>query len=345
MIEEIAKMSEEVQNILVYVKQPTLKMYIKERIKEHFAIKRGESRYIEDTDDMLDVYQETNIQPFGGGRWYIDIDGDSIDTREVGAYLVPRANTSISVYWFTEYGNYKRVAGLQEVGEGATHIVDMYMGRVNAYDIDFLYRKIVPSENPLKKEQMLYIKKNYTYDVDAVCRLFEMMKEGTKVRSTKAIIDLVGTGGNTPLSIVIKLLGADPKTEQGLEQASKTYIKLLSELGTNMSFSEVYRFMLYNLETLQYIKKLQLEGYYSVEEKEIPDERMVVRVGRLRRFSRSIIEEIHMAQVLNLQMCLRGCNEGDIQRNLAKGIMQYLENLMIANKTKEKGGDGYYRRG
>ena len=51
-----------------------------------------------------------------------------------------------------------------------------------------------------------YLKKNYTYDVDAVCKVFQGIVQGMEFKTTKDIINEVGIGGNTIDSFVIKLL-------------------------------------------------------------------------------------------------------------------------------------------
>lgn len=335
MLEIINKLTQETSNIIIYSNSPILQVVIKDTLKAVLQIERNHTLSVYTTKDFKDAKQETMIPPFGGGLWLLDVNTEKIQLKDIKSQIKTVSNSSVTVYWTESYAMFKRLTELEEVKKQGIYCRTFYFGRLETADIDYLHTRIVPDDKRLTKELLSYLKKNYTYDVQNVCSLFMKLKAGEAVKTTKDIINMIGIGGNTIDSFIMKLLATNPKTEQGLKTSFVKILQLLTDLNYTYSYSEIKRFMLYSIDGIVDMKQLQIMGKYSRVRKDIPDtypEKFVRRLNRLKRFEGRILEQVNLARVLNLKMCLEAYNDFDNQVALIQGILSYLIAIKKSNE-------------
>lgn len=335
MLEIFNRLSSETSNIIIYSNSPILQAVIKDTIKASLQIERNHSISVYTSSEYKDTKEQTMIPPFGGGLWLVDVNTEKITLKEIKKHIKEVSNSSVTVYWTESYAMYKKLIELEEVKNQGVYCKSFYFGRLETEDIDYLHTRIVPDDNKLTKELLNYVKKNYTYDVQNVCTLFMKLKSGETVKTTKDIINMIGIGGNTIDSFIMKLLATNPKTEQGLKTSFVKILQLLTDLNYTYSYSEIKRFMLYSIDGIVDMKQLQIMGKYSRVRKDIPDtypEKFVRRLNRLKRFEGRILEQVNLARVLNLKMCLEAYNDFDNQVALIQGILQYLIAIKKSNE-------------
>lgn len=335
MLEIINKLTHDTCNIIIYTNSPILQVVIKDTLKAVFNIDRNHTKSVSTTKDFKEAKDETMIPPFGGGIWMLDVNTEKIQVKDIKKQLGLVSNSSVTVYWTESYAIYKKLIDLEEVKKQGIFCRSFYFGKLEPQDVDYLHTRIVPEDRKLSKELLLYVKKNYTYDVQNVCNLFMKIKAGEVVKTNKDIISLIGIGGNTIESFVMKLLTTNPKTEQGVKKSFKNILRLMADLSYSYTYAEIKRFALYTIDGIIDMKQLQIMGLYSKVRKELPEnfpEKSEKRLKRLRRFESSILEDINLARVLNLKVSLTAFDGFDYQIALIQGILTYLSAIKQSNE-------------
>lgn len=335
MLEIINKLTEDTSSLIIYTNSPILQVVIKDTLKSVLKIEKNHTLSASTLKELKEAKEETMIPPFGGGLWFIDVNTEKIKPKDIKSQIKLVSNSSITVYWTDDYSNYKKLIELEEVKKQGVYCKTFYFGKLDTSDIDYLHTRIVPEGNKLSKELLNYVKKNYTYDVQSVCNLFMKLKVGEKVSTNKDIISLIGIGGNTIDSFVMKLLTTNPKTDQGVKKSFETILHLMTDLNYTFSYIEILRLSLYVIDGIVDMKQLQIMGMYSRVRKDIPEnfpEKSEKRLNRLRRFEGKILEDVNLARVLNLKMSLSSFNSYDTQIALIQGILTYLIGLKQSNE-------------
>lgn len=327
MLERIDNLSSDVVNLLIYTNSPILQNILKMKLKKNFGIGRYMTRHADNASTLKEVKNDTITPPFGGGTWFVDINADSIKVGDIGKQLGFVTNAAKNVYWFTNYKQYKSVCGLDIVKTQGVACFQLYTGKVYPEDISYIADIMLDEEakKRVNKTVLNYLKKNYTYDVDAVCKLFSMIKQGESITNTKEVISKIGIGGNTIDSLTIKLLTTNPKTEKGLDKAFSNILLLLNDLSYSYHYNTIRTYLLATVNTIIEIKQLQLMGKYTMVVKDIPEVGFnEEKIIRLRRFERCILEEITLARVLNLKLFLEKYKSFDFEVSLIEAISDFL---------------------
>lgn len=331
----------DISNIIVLVDSAVLQTFVKNKLKDSFEISRNMTRYVETAADLKKVKLDTLTPPFGGGRWFVDVNVDKIKVKEILNALKIFNRSAVTVYWTTNYATYRKLIDDAIVKEQSGYCYTLYLKKFYPEDITYLHNYLVPQEKYLSHEILLYLKKNYTYDVDAVCALFEKIKSGEEVKTTKDVIRLVGIGGNTISKLVMKLLTVNPKTEKGVKTSFGRLLMLLNDLAYTYSYDKLYHFMKDNLKTILEIKQLQQMGLFSEVRQEIPEIGFNVdKIRRFSRFYREILEQVNTPRVLNLLLLFEEQVNYDYEICLINIISTYLGYLLEFNEqnseSKEK---------
>ena len=341
MIERIENLSVDISNIIILVDSAVLQTFVKKKLKETFEISRNMTRYVDTAADLKKVKLDTLTPPFGGGRWFVDVDADKIKIKEIITALKTFNRSAVTVYWTANYATYKKLVDDAVVKEQSGYCFTLYLKKFYPEDITYLHKYLVPEDKYLSHDILLYLKKNYTYDVDAVCSLFEKIKSGEEVKTTKDVIRLVGIGGNTISKLVMKLLTVNPKTEKGVKTSFSHLLLLLNDLSYTYSYDKLYHFMKDNLKTILEIKQLQQMGLFSEVRQEIPESGFNAdKIRRFSRFYREILEQVNTPRVLNLLLLFEEQTNYDYEVGLINIISTYLGYLLEFNEnnpeSKEK---------
>ena len=333
MLEKIDFLSRDTAALIIYTNSATLQTLLKKKIKERFEIARNLTKYANSGVSLKEARNETFTPPFGGGTWLVDIQADKITVGDIAKYLNNITNASISVIWITNYSQYKKIIELDAVKKLGVYCFTMYTGKLYPEDISYIQSMMLPEDKYLPKKLVDYLKKNYTYDVDSVCKIFLSVKQGEEITTTKDIINKVGIGGNTIDSFVIKLLTTNPKTEKGLKSALEKTVVLLNDLSYSYEYRSIKNFMKNCLNSILEIKQLQMMGLYSEVVKDIPENAFHAdKIQRLKRYDGVILNDINMGRVLNLLLCLDKYNDFNTEIALIKSIYSYLLWIYLKNE-------------
>lgn len=334
MLEKVDLLSQDVANIIIYTNSDILQSILKKRIKERFKIARNLTKYADSGSTLKIAKNETFTPPFGGGTWLIDVQADKISISDLAKQINQVSMAAITVYWITNYSQYKKVCDLEVVKRQGVYCFQMYAGKLYPEDITYLQNIMLLPDKSISKELLNYLKKNYTYDVNSVCEVFTLINQGEEFQTTKDIINKVGIGGNTIDSFVLKLLTTNPKTEKGVKKSLENLLTLLNDLSYSFEFVTIQKFMMTSLDTIIEIKQLQMMGRYTRSVKNIPEEKFHPdKIQRMRRFENVILEDINLGRVLNLKLCLYKFKNYNYEIALIEGISCYL-GLICKNNMK-----------
>ena len=325
MLEKVDQLSLDIANIIIYTNSNSLQSFLKKRLKERFNIARNLTKYASKASELKEIKNETFTPPFGGGTWFLDIQADKLSLSDLGKSLNNVSNAAVCVYWFTNYAQFKKVCELEVVKRQGMYCFTMYTGKLYPEDITYMHEKMLPVEKRLPKKLLDYLKKNYTYDVDAVCKVFQSISQGEEIKSTRDIINKVGMGGNTVDSFVIKLLTTNPKTEKGLKSSFEKAVVLLNDLSYSYEYRTIKNYMRSTLKTIIDIKQLQIMGLYTENLKNIPENVYdETKIQRMKRYDRVILNELNLGRVINLLLCIDKYDSFDTELSLIEGINSYL---------------------
>ena len=334
MLEKIDFLSRDTAALIIYTNSAVLQTLLKKRIKERFEIAKNLTKYANTGATLKEARNETFTPPFGGGTWLVDIQADKINIGDIAKYLNNITNASVSIIWYNNYAQFKKVIELDAVKKLGIYCFTMYTGKLYPEDISYIQNMMLPEEKRLPKKLVDYLKKNYTFDVDSVCKIFQAVSQGEEISSTKDIINKVGIGGNTIDSFVIKLLTTNPKTEKGLKSAIEKSVVLLNDLSYSYDYRSIKNFMKNCLNTITEIKQLQMMGLYSEAIKDIPETSFHSdKIQRMKRYDGVILNDLNMGRILNLSLCLDRFDDFNSEIALLKAIYAYL--LWTYKKNEE----------
>lgn len=332
MLEQIDQLTQSVSNIIIYSNSAILQNVLNKKLKEVYKIERYATKYANDSATLKVAKNETYTPPFSSDMWYVDINCDKIPIKELEKALNSVSFAAVNVYWVSNYATYKKLIDSEIVKKQGVFCCKLYTGRVAPEDISYIQNLMLPEEKRLPKRLLDYLKKNYTYDVSSVCELFDKIMQDEEVVTTEDIIELVGIGGNTVDSFVMKLLTSNPKTEKGLKKAVEHSLVLLNDLSYTYNYNSLRNFIRNAVNNILEIKQLQVMGRYTTVRKEIPETGFNEKgISRYRRFERSILEEINIARVLKLKMIMEKYDTFYPDLDLLQVVYTFLSEITQSN--------------
>lgn len=257
-----------------------LKDYIIKTLMQRLKIERDYCVEVGTEKELKQARGDALVAPIEGKRWLVIIDLDKLKNIEVYKHEARRVNdNSFTLLLCSRYSTYLRVKR-DNVLSKANYMLMMYMGSFAKGDISYIATKV----NVLSPKLVMYLEKNYRYDVNKVFELFNLLKQGTKVETTQDIVDLIGNGGITPSSIMMDLLVFEPTVKASITRKRKVLLNNLNDLARKMSYSQIYQQMYETLLCVIDIKSLNLNGKYMGYEKTIPEGYDEKRIRKIRRF-------------------------------------------------------------
>ena len=172
MLEKVEFLSQDVSNIIIYTNSTTLQTILKKKLKERFKIGRNLTKYASTGAELKEIKNETFTPPFGGGTWFLDIQADKISISDLGKQLNLISSAAKSVYWFTNYSQFKKVCDLDVVKKQGIFCFIMYAGKLYPEDITYIHNIMVPAEKKLPKNLLDYLKKT---DIERYRALIEKL--------------------------------------------------------------------------------------------------------------------------------------------------------------------------
>ena len=332
MIECIKDLPSTICNIIEYNSCGAVEYVTKRMIMNKFRISGNYTYNIEKQGQLKEGMATANSVPLEGERWLLVVDIDKLGVSEAIKALDNTISTAIVLYVTHNYQSYKKLIDSVSFKQqlSTNFAKQIYLGKLTDAAIDTLYDfYLMGMKKTLDSKLMVYIKKNYKYNVDLVCELFLGIKNGNVPKSEKEIIEMVGVGGNTPQALTISLLTTSTKTDRGKKAFLKKNIGLFEDLSVKYTYEIAYGYMISTLRGIVDIKQLQISGRYNDFYKDIPDtfdERRKQRINRLKRFEYIILNKITLRRTLVLLQCMQS-KDYDKKQVILEGIYKYVNSL------------------
>lgn len=338
MLKNLEHLNSNLLSLVIYSTNPTLDLIARDEIKRKYAT---DKEFIVDVHTMKDLTMakvDSMASPLTGGKWVIHVNADKLSKKDLVKAINMNTAFGVTVFWTTKYAVYKYITGLEFVKKMSVYFGSYYLGRLNYSDVMWLYDKMLGKDSKyLTHELKVYVAENYGYDSMSICELFRLLKSGYEVSNKKDIIELVGVGGNSVDKLTMMLLTTSSTSDRGKKTLIKKVLKSLDDLSTSYEYKSIYSFMLNFLEGCLEMKQLQLLGLYSDNFKhEIPENFNEKRLARLKRYEKTILNEVSIPRILNLKLALARRNSYNRELDLVQGLIDYIALLNIDGVNQSK---------
>ncbi len=325
MLSYIKTLSTMTLNVIVYVDSPSLEYFVKTYIKKRFGV-HSDFVVAPDTAKRVNSAKvDSLVEPLFGGKWMINIDADKLSKPDIIKALNFNTSHCVTVYWVSKYAVYKWLSELDILKTQGSYTTKLYLGKLDYFDVIFLHDTMLGGYKGLDKTLLTHVAKTYNYDVQAVCDLFTLVKSGNEVNTKQEIAELVGVGGNSVDSFTVSLLRSEPSGVK--TRCISKHLRLLTDLSHTYKYSTIKNYMLTTIDGFIEMKQLQIMGYYSRQNKNIPDFFDTKKITRLKRFEVVILDEVSMPKLLNLKLCLVGFNSFIAETALVQAVIMFIESL------------------
>ena len=269
-----------VDSVFVCTNSVFLKDYIIKTVMARLKIERDYCVEVGTERDLKQARGDALVAPIEGKRWLVVIDFDKLKNIEAYKREARRVNdNSFTLIFCSRYSTFMRVKR-DTVLSKANYLLMLYMGSFSKGDISYIATK----DKLLSPKMIMYLEKNYRYDVNKVFDLFNMLKQGVKVETTQDIVDLIGNGGITPASIMMDLLSFEPNTKVAITRKRKLLLNNLNDLARKVPYTQIYQQMYDTLLCVIDVKSMHLNGEYMGYSKAIPEGYDEKRVSKIKRY-------------------------------------------------------------
>lgn len=359
MIERLDTLPYDVRNIILYTNSPELHTLVVDKVKKRFNIERSLCNVVTAKGEFSEVRQMTHGSPFGGGIWFIDVDIDGLNLTDdrnkkqvdtmgfkvVGIGEIAKAinntnNSAITLYWASKYSTFKKIIDLDAVKRQGMFCSQLYLGRVEGQDIDYIHEYMVENKaNRLDAKLLKYVKKNYGMNVDKICNLFKALQNGKKFSTQSEIEKYVGIGGNSIDLLAMKLLTANPQTELGVKSILKTLFTITNDLVTysDYDYQKVFNYLNTIINTVKDIKLLQVMGKFSTVRTDIPEKGYdSTKIEMLKKHYSVILDEVSLPRILMLKTIIDEHASFNYQIALMEVYIDFISQIYQNNSNNEK---------
>lgn len=338
MLSRIAKLSQELSAILLYTTSEILQYTALSEIAHHFGV---DSNYITECVSARaakSAQRRSLTAPLVGNKWITIIDCDRLTKSDILSLLDTNTYYGVCIYTTSKYQNYQFIANSRVAKSLGVSLWLAYMNKLEPDDIYLLYKLMYLNKGlkPITEELIEYVCSMYTYDIDAVCSLFESMRTGVTVTSKNDIIQLVGLGGVAIEHLLISILTTNEKVSK---QKVRNILLLLETIKWKYDYSTIRNYMLSSLRGFIELKQLTLSGNIRKYYERIPENFDERGIRRVRRFE-SQLQEIPLLNILKLKEILQQTYSYDAELSIISGLYKYFEliydtSIVIEDKVKK----------
>lgn len=304
MLERIKALNDNVVNLVIYVPSENLQYIVKNMIKQRLKVHSECIRTPETLKDIREAKLDALSKPLLSDSWLINIDAEKLSKKDFIDQLSKPSPFALTVFWISNYKTYLGIKNLELLKKQGAQTGVYTLSRLDSRDIRYLYKHILEGKDCLTPELLNYVSSNYSYDVQAVCTLFNSLKSGEEVNTKRDIIELVGIGGASVDGLLIKMLRSGVNTERGKKRFISEVIREMDDLTVKYKHSTIVNYMLSTIDTFITIKELQILGYNRRFGLKIPENYDESKIKRALRYERLILDEISIPMLLNLKACL-----------------------------------------
>lgn len=328
-LDMLKTMNGNVLNIVIYSPSPFMDYYVRQKLKDIFNV---------DSDFVVDVAtakQLTNakldslVAPLTCDKWLIHVDTEKVSLKECLSAFKKNTASGVTVYWVKTYRTFMQLTESDEAKELGVYLRTHRLSKIQSHEIWGLHKEIVPSHKQLDVKLMNFVIDNYSWEPQSVMQLFNHLKSGGVIENKKEIIELIGIGGNSPTKVLVKALTTGLKTEKAKKSQAMNIIKMIKDLAITYNYSTIRNFMLKDIDTFLSMKQLQVMGHYNKVKQVIPEGFDEKSINRVKRFKRTILEDVTVARLLNLRVCLTNYKGYDAEIGLLQGFMMFYDTIPV----------------
>lgn len=325
--------------IVLYVPSASMQLYLKNILKEKFQVLKEYSVEIDNKQKLHDSKLEGLNKPLFCDKWLYHVDADKFTgKKDLIEEFTRISDSAVTIYWTTKYKIYKNLTNQSVFEKQPLNYVAMTFSRLEDYEITELIKQVQPDEKKrLKQSLITFVKKNYRYEVQSVFDLLANLKSGVEFETERDIVKTIGLGGNSADSLVVSLLSKDFEKTVQATKAFKQYVNQLEDLYEEFTPQSIRAFMLNTVNIIIEIKQLEIMGIYGKINREIPDYFHVDKIKRLRRYERTILEEISLPRALFFRQIMLEFNNFDTRISNIQVISRYMDLYhMIPSPPRKK---------
>lgn len=327
-------MNGNVLNIVIYSPSPSMDYYVRQHMKQIFEVDRDFIVEAVTAKQLLNAKLDSLVAPLTCDKWLIHVDAEKVSLKECLAAFKKNTSSGVTVYWAKTYRTYMQLTTSDEAKELGVYLRTHRLSKLQAHEVWGLHREIVPANKRLDEKLMNYVIDNYLWEPQSVLSLFDNLKSGMEIETKREIIELIGIGGNSPTKVLLKALTTGVKTDKAKKTQATNIIKMLRDLAITYSYASIRNFMIKDIDTFISVKQLQVMGYYNKVRPVMPDGFDEKSINRVKRFNRTILEDVTMARLLNLRVCLTNYKGYDAEIGLLQGFMMFYDTIPVKEGSK-----------
>lgn len=259
--------------VLVNTNSTKMHLFLNDKLKKQAHCNADNSFIVYGKENLKEIKELIGIFPPFSDKWFVHIDLDNINTKEIGlsdiADIIKKSNTVLFYCVCSKYATYKK---MKELLKGINGLYDFYLSYLRRADFIYLYDAFVPTDKRLTQQLLNFVIQTYSDKVESLFDLFQSLANGKEFKTRKDIIELCGAEESTPESYVFSLLKPLTGSVRGFKTTMKQRMKAGLEMASGIednSFRRLYGYMRKNVDAMIAIKMLLISGKLY---KDIPKE-------------------------------------------------------------------------
>ena len=232
---ELGAISKEVINIIIYTQSPSFEYYIMGILRDRFKVSGDFIVSVDTMKGLRGAKLDSHVAPILCDKWLIHVKADKIAEKDIMTSLLNNTRSGVTVYWVSKYSLFKKLSSSSEVKQLGVYCRCFSFSMLSIEDIISLHKSIAPQSNMLSSKLLDFVCDGYRYDPQAVFDLFTLMKSGETPKSKRDIITLVGLGGGSVNSLLLRILSNSDGKFEDLARANK---RLSAEKRRNKAIKE-----------------------------------------------------------------------------------------------------------
>lgn len=152
------------------------------------------------------------------------------------------------------------------------------------------------------------MRSEYLNNPDKVLKLYELIKQGVRIKNREEVINKIGFGENTIYTLIYKILTSQSKTKEGIIRLKRDAVERYQYLKQNKedypNERVMYNQMKVALKTLYEIKILYykdlIKDDYTLDQEQIPETMNKWGIISNRKNYKQIVEKIKIFDIIEL---------------------------------------------
>lgn len=313
MISEILK-DKFTTDYIIYTRKPEVKDFYLTEIKKKHNIKANHIIDLEKlTQKDLDSWLIQNT--FSGDKWFLTFtvkkDPEKRTEKTIQEFfkILKRRGTSIKVIFIDDYAIFRYIQRSDTVNEYRSQIKISYEDKFQPADLRYLETELLENQKiKVTQEVKKLMRSEYLNNPDKVLKLYELIKQGVRIKNREEVINKIGFGENTIYTLIYKILTSQSKTKEGIIRLKRDAVERYQYLKQNKEDYPNERVMFNQmkvaLKTLYEIKILYykdlIKDDYTLDQEQIPEIMNKWGIISNRKNYKQIVEKIKIFDIIEL---------------------------------------------